>query len=132
MPTRIIGILNGKSRNVYQTLTVPRTEHVMKSWFRRIELIKIVKEVVDFEIVEREIAYMTKGVFLPLGLDELEMKPEGQRDWRWSNLWIDASMVLISDDKISIDGKRFRVSGTALFTEYGYSLYHIVEDYIGG
>lgn len=63
----------------------------------------------DFEVVEKMNDPITfRGVLAPLTAQQLSIKPEGQRSWRWWNLYTKRDLTLdwiITD----MDNVKFRV-----------------------
>lgn len=114
-----------------QVHTGLRIETSMFSWFRPLEVSKVIKHLVDFETVERLISYNTRGVILPFHQDDMSMNQDGQRDWRWRQLFCGLDVDLKIDDVAVIEGVRFRVMSEGDFRAYGYNYFELQEDYNG-
>lgn len=82
----------------------------------------------NFQAVEKvkQINYFD-GVMLPLPDRVLEMKPEGQRSWRWQELYTDAGL---KPDWVIVDteGNQYRVMAIADWSKGGYQKYHIAQE----
>lgn len=71
----------------------------------------------------------TRAVRQPFSPRMLEVKPEGERSWRWETVHALPDLILNPDDIILWGDHRYRVMQKSDFAEYGYVLYEIIEDY---
>lgn len=125
-----MAIKNGSSVKLNQKSgSLPDVSSALKNWFQEIDFIKIVKEMVNHRIVETETSISFRGVWQPMSSQDLEIKPEGQRDWRWFTIHSDIDIELKPDDKIKYQGTEFRVMKKNDYKIYGYYEYHVVEGY---
>ncbi|MDR1283125.1 MAG: hypothetical protein LBK99_20235 [Opitutaceae bacterium] len=107
---------------------LPFVGGAMQGWFQPITAGIITKTIADFEAKEAVAEIAFQGVRQPLSPRELMLKPEGERAWRWEMLHCDPSLTLNPDDIVIFKGTRYRVRLDASYPEYGYNMYHIVED----
>jgi len=109
--------------------TLPNMQDAMLDWFQKLTFIRIVKKVVNFNLVEVEEFDSFQGVRQPLSAQQLQMKPEGQRAWKCEMIHSFPDLVLKPDDQIKFNGVKYRVKEKTDDTEYGYIEYHIVQDF---
>ena len=109
--------------------TVPSVSTVLLDWFKTITFVRIIKEEVDYQVVEKLIPVTAKGVWQPLNSRELAVKPEGQRSWRWQKLLCTPAIALHPDDIVVADKIRYRVMGKLDWSENGYFEYHLTQDF---
>lgn len=110
--------------------TLPNVQGAMLNWFQTLIFTRLTKGVANFDLTETPKNYSFQGVKQPLSAQELQLKPEGQRNWKY--FWIHAlpDLVLEPDDVIKFtDGVAYRVIGKWDYTEYGYISYEIVQDF---
>jgi hypothetical protein len=107
---------------------LPFVGGAMQGWFQPITAGIVTKTTVDFETVETVAEIAFRGVRQPLSPRELMLKPEGERAWRWEMLHCEPSLTLSPDDIVIFKGTRYRVRLDASYPEYGYNMYHLVED----
>ncbi len=69
------------------------------------------------------------GTWQPFTIEQLKIKPEGQRSWKWFMLHTTTDVVLLTDDVIKKNGQSFVVMEKGNYDENGYVMYHIVDAY---
>lgn len=111
--------------------SLPDVSDALMSWFVPIDMLLITKSVVDFKNVEVATTISTQGVWQPFSAQQLNMKPQGQRSWKWFMLHTPIDFVLKTDDVVDFQGTRYRVMGKLDYALYGYLEYHLVDDYTG-
>lgn len=109
--------------------TLPNMSDALFSLFQPMTFRKISKTQVNFETVEVETGYSTYGVRQPFTPQQLAMKPEGQRAWKWETMHSLPDIELIPDDVIVFNSVRYRVMQKLDWKEYGYIEHHIVQDF---
>lgn len=125
-------IKNGSSIPLSQsTGTLPNVSEAMLDWFQPMVFTKITKEQVAFNTVERGVDIKFRGVWQPLSPQQLRIKPEGQRNWKWFMCHSDVDLELNTDEVIKYEGTQFRVMSKKDYVKYGYYEYHLVDDYTG-
>jgi len=108
---------------------LPNMSTTLSGWFQNIIVGLITKTVVNNRTVETSVNYDTRGVVQPFTPEQLEIKSEGERSWKWFMLHCQPSLVLQTDDIITIRNVRYRVMGKLGFDAYGYIQYELVDDY---
>lgn len=127
--SRYAGIVNGKDTTLDKVHTAPRMATAFQNWMRRMQLSIVKKELVDFETKERLITFDTYGLLIPLTVDMLAMKQDGQRDWKWRQLFTGTEIQLDVDYVVVVDNVRYRVMAEGDYSQYGYNYYELLEDY---
>ena len=122
-------IINGKDKTLSQTNNLPNMSETIKNWFQNLTFKKIVKSIVNYQAVETETIISTKGVRQPFSPQQLKVKPEGQRAWKWETLHCLADVALVPDEIVEFNSIRYRVIEKKDYTEYGYIEYEIVQDF---
>jgi hypothetical protein len=107
----------------------PNLASAVAAWMQPLEFVLVGKEMVDHILTETYITKRTFGVRAPLKPQELALKPEGQRAWRWEKIHALPSLKLNVDDIIKFGELRYRVMGKADYSEYGYLEYEIAEGF---
>lgn len=115
--------LNQSSNNL------PNVGDAMMSWTDKIICQKVEKKTINFQIVELLTPFNFEGVWQPASPQRIQMKPEGQRNWKWFTLHAKPSLVLVPDEIILYLGTKYRVSGKSDYSTFGYVMYDLHEDY---
>lgn len=110
---------------------VPDVSGALTSYFQQMVFQKLTKTVSGFQLVETALNLNFRGVIMPLSAQKLQMKPEGQRQWIWQQLYADPSLFLNPDDGIAYNGIYYRVMAKTDYTLYGYVTYDLVQTYLG-
>jgi hypothetical protein len=125
-----MSITNANSRTLSQSApTVPNVQDAMRDWFQPLIFILIQKSVVNFELKEVQTIVQFQGIIESLTPTQLAMKPEGQRNWNFINIWAYPDLVLSMDDIFQYNGKNYRVTSRNDWSQYGYVNYDAAEDY---
>jgi len=109
--------------------TVPDMADTMMDWFQLMTFGVITKTVSAFQLVEDVVNVTFHGVIQPLSGRQIEMKPEGQRQWNWIMVHSDLTLKLEIDDIIIYLGKQYRVQNSKDYSLYKYFYYELVEDW---
>lgn len=108
---------------------LPNMSSALTGWFQNIIVGLITKTIVNNDAVETTVDYETRGVLQPFTPEQLEIKAEGERSWKWFMLHCQPSLQLKTDDVVTIRNVRYRVMGKLAFDAYGYLQYELVDDY---
>lgn len=109
--------------------TVPDMSVALQNWFQAMIFSIITKTVVNYKVVEASTDINFRGVWQNLSPQQLQLKPEGQRAWRWYQVHAEISLQLFPDQVIVYLEKKYRVMAKIDQSLYGYLEYHLVEDY---
>jgi hypothetical protein len=108
---------------------LPFVGDAMQGWWQPMTFELIGKTILDHAVIETKTRINFRGVRQPLSPQQLAIKPEGQRAWKWQMIHAEPSLQLKNDDVIYYNGVRYRVMNRSDYTEYGYMYYEIVQDY---
>lgn len=128
----MLKIRNAKDRPLSETLKgglLPDMSDVIPGWFQPLSFGLLSKGVIDFEETETVENVSTMGMVQPMSPQQISIRPEGQRAWKWKTLHCLADISLKPDDLVVIGGERYRVMAKLDYSEYGYCEYHICGDY---
>lgn len=109
--------------------TLPNVSDALGDWFQPILMIKVIKLQVNYQTLERGDPIHFQGVLQPASARELQMKPEGERDWSWFTLHAYPTLILVPDDIVWIQTVRYRVMKQTDYAVYGYVEYQMIQDY---
>lgn len=109
--------------------TLPDMTDVLTNFFQPMTFTQITKAIVNSLLTETQTQINTSGTRQALSPQQLALKPEGQRAWRWQQIHTWPNVILSPDDIIIFGPKSYRVMAKIDHTEYGYLEYHVVEDY---
>lgn len=109
--------------------TLPNMSEGLLDWFQPITFTQITKTIVEFNLVETSVQINTMGVRQPFSPQQLSLKPEGQRQWKWQTIHYLPGVLLNIDDILMFNGVNYRVKDKLDWTEYGYLEVHVVEDF---
>ena len=108
---------------------LPNMKEALRGWTKRVQFTIIKKTVSDFDVQENTIATpMISAIIQPVSPQKLLLKPEGQRRWKWWQIWTDTHMLLqldwiLKDNK----GKTYRIMEFTDWKDSGYYAYELVE-----
>lgn len=117
-------------RKVTELIDLPDVSAAVQMFFQPIKINVVCKVQVDGYTQETTRCITTQGVRQAFTADQLAIKPEGQRGWKFSKLYCTPDVKLKLDDIIYIRGVKSRVMASADWAEYGYSEFDLVEDYV--
>ena len=127
-----VPIKNAKNTPLNQLQgTVPNMVQALTNWFQSIVFGVVFKEIQNFQVVETVVNIQFLGVIQPLKTEDLMIKPEGQRSWKWYWVHSNTALNLKNDDVFNYLNKQYRVMGKKDYSIYGYYEYEIIEDYTG-
>lgn len=110
---------------------LPNMSGALVSWFLSLTIEPIVKETINYQVVETTTPITFQGVVQPLTNKTLAIKPEGQRAWKWYWLHCVPTLKLDVDDVFIYAGHQYRVMALKDYSEYGYLSYELVQDWTG-
>ncbi len=121
-------IVNAKDKGLNYT-GLPQVGDVLPSWFQTLTFTLVTKYLVDYEVQEVLVTITTQGVRQPMNAQQLSIKPEGQRGWKWETIHCLPNVKLKIDDIVIFDNVKYRVKERWDWSEYGYLEYHICQAY---
>lgn len=123
-------ITNAKDKTLAQSQDLPNMSEVVSSFTQPITFVLITKSTVDGYLQETTHEIETRGMIVPLSPQRISIKPEGQRAWKWDQLFCLTDVSMNIDDQIIYDNEKFRIMSKTDYSKYGFIEYEIVQDYI--
>lgn len=121
-------IKNGKDTTLEASSgTVPDMSQTITGWFQKMTFTRVVRTVVNFEAAEVKTQYSAMGVIQPMGSQQLSMKPDGERAWKWYTIHADTSLSLMPGENVVYLGNEYRVMSSDDYDLYGYVKYDVVS-----
>lgn len=127
-------IFDGKNKNFQDSLNdsaLPQMDSVLTSWLLPMVFGIVTKTYRGGRTFESEEQISFKGVWQPMSASKLQLKPEGQRSWKWFTVHSTPDLDLENDQRVIYRGNAYRVMERLNYQEYGYLEYHLVDDYTG-
>ena len=121
----------GRSLKISQMHSgMPNVLEVLDGWMMDFIVDLSRQEEIDGDYVYRSKFKKMQGVMQPLKMEEINLKPEGQRAWEWYQLHVQANQVRIPVGKIvTFKNKKYKIMAMKDYSLNGYFEYHIVRDY---
>lgn len=125
-------IFNAKDRDLSAVAgDVPDVSGALFSYFQEMTFTIVSKTVVNFQVVETATNIVFQGVWMPARTQDLMIKPEGQRKWKYFKVFSQINVELDPDDIITYRGTQYRVVAKRDENLYGYFEMDLCEDYTG-
>lgn len=125
-----LGIQDGNRFSVQDSaLDVPNMRDTLSGWMRPLGLSLVMTQIVNFRAEQVERPLEAVGNDQPMSAQQLALKPEGQRAWKWRVIWTTTDLRLKPDDVIIRKGQRYRVMGFTDWEDAGFFKYEVVNDY---
>jgi len=122
-------IASAASRPLFPATSLPQVGSALAGWGREVAVQILRTVLVDGE-AKKNARTVNAGVLIqPLSARKIEMKPEGERNWKWNSIHASASLNAKNGDTIEIDGIGYRILGTWDYSPMGYYAFEAVEDY---
>ena len=102
----------------------PNMIDAMSEWMELLTFKLSTKVVSNFQSTETLTTLKFRGVFYPSAPQQIMMKPEGERKWRWWTL-LTAYNLSISDIMIDNNNVKFRVQTKVDYSKAGYYQYEL-------
>lgn len=109
--------------------SLPWVQNALNNWERNFIIQKVTITNIDFRAVETLINISFKGVVQIASSEELLIKPEGQRAWKWLMIHSRIDLYLQKGEYIIYNNKKFRVMDLKDYSEYGYYEYQVAATY---
>lgn len=108
---------------------LPNMGSTLQGWFQPMTFTLVTQQNIDGILYPSETTVSSRGVRQPMSARQLQIKPEGERAWKWETMHCLPEVILKTDDVIVFNAVRFRVMQVWDWREYGYREYHLVRDY---
>ena len=109
---------------------LPNLTNAVRAWMQPFTFERITKTITNYQLVETKTTIAFTGVIAPLKQTDLEIKPEGQRNWKWLEVHSTTDLELALDDFVIWKTKRYRVMGRFDYEDYGYFRYELAEAFV--
>jgi len=109
----------------------PDMSDAFLDWQSSVKFSLVTKEVDDFEIKETLEEYNFMGLFYPSTPQQIALKPEGQRTWKWWSL-ITQKKLNLDDIVKDINTTEYRVMSVYNWSQAGFYQYELTEKYTDG
>lgn len=117
------------AKKLNQITGMPRMNRAFHGWFNEITIIIITSVIVDYETVNTEQEITFKGTIQPLSTEDLQLKPEQERSWKWLKIHCFPDFILSTGDYIVYDSVKYRVKATKDYSINNFMIYELVEAY---
>lgn len=108
---------------------LPDVRDAVMALFQPIRVgIVVVERVNGFPSARISVSVNTLGVKQPMP-EQLVVKKEGERSWRWFTIHCSPDLILRTDDIFVLNRVQYRVMSREDWAEYGYLKYEVIEDY---
>lgn len=110
-------------------MPVPYLGNVLNGWTTKRTATFNVQTVVD---AKKTTVTTTKTLDIniqPMPPQQVDKKPEGDRDWKWFTLIIKSGPYMTKNDQVTIAGTKYRIMKAIDWSESGFQKYEAIEDY---
>lgn len=111
--------------------TMPNMSGAIDQWMQKMVFTIVEKTMINYQIYESGTDYNFQGVWQPFTIQQLMLKPTGERDWKWFMLHTQIGVGLSPDMVVTYLGTQYRVKEKLDYTLDGYLEYHLIQDYVG-
>lgn len=125
-------ITNGKDIKLNENSgTIPNVSGALLNWFQQITIGIIVKETINFTLVETVQYINFLGIWEQPSPERLEIRASGERSWNYASLWTQPEVNLKTDDIIIRNGVQYRILNKWDWSDGGYLQFDLVQNYTG-
>ena len=123
-------IVPANKKNISESPDLPDVSIGIQMYFQPIKISLVYKQNKDGYLQEFLNTFSTQGFRMAQSPQQLMMKPEGERDWKWSTLFTFPDLQIKVDDIITINKVKYRVMNRRDNREYGVQEFELLEDYV--
>jgi hypothetical protein len=125
-----LAIVNARDKKMSDVPTgLPDLSGAVQLFLQPAKLGLITKKQVDGYTQETINWVCTQVVRQAFTAQQLVLKPEGERAWKWYTLHTVADICLKVDDLIMLHGLRMRIMAKSDEAEYGFNEYQAIDDF---
>lgn len=119
------------AKTLNQITGMPQMEAAFAGWANDITLTVVTQTVQSTGFISNvENTINFKGVIQPLQPNQIALKPEGQRSFKWLQIHcLDRIINLNTNDRIVYNGEKYKVMARKDYSLNNYIEYHVIEDY---
>lgn len=122
-------MINASDRKISELNSLPDVSGSLELLLQPVKIGCVTKKQVS-GYTQESIEYIrTKAVRQAFTAQQLILRPEGERAWRWYTIHMLPDIVLKTDDVIILHGLRMRIMEKLDYLEYGFAEYHAIEDF---
>lgn len=113
-----------------QNSNIPNVADIVDGWLCDMTAQITTTVITDGDAIESFSTAYFRGMIQVLNPTEIELKPEGERDWNWCKIYCDYANFEC-DDRIIIDSVYYRIMKKDFWQDlgYGYYAYDAIRDY---
>lgn len=116
-------------RNITESPDLPDVSAGIQMYFQPFRIGLVYKQNNRGYLQEFINTFQTQGFRIAQSPQQLALKPEGERDWKWSTLFMLPEPSLKVDDVVTIQKVRYRVMQKRDNKEYSCVEYELLQDY---
>jgi hypothetical protein len=109
---------------------LPNLSGAVMAWVQPFSVDRITKTITNYQAVETKTTMTFKGIVAPLKQTDLELKPEGQRQWRWLEIHSTTDLNFALDDQLIWRTVTYRIMAAQNWADYGYYRYELAEAFV--
>ena len=110
---------------------MPKVDTALRGWQNNITLETVVDNINNDGLnvpIRTQVTF--KGTIQPLSPEQIQLKPEGQRAWRWLQIHaVAGTLNLDVNDIVVYDSIDYKVMGINDYSLSNFIEYHVVKDY---
>lgn len=108
----------------------PQIQVALSGWQQIITLKKTTQSIVDGDLVQSVQETTFEGVIQPLTEEQIQLKPEGQRSWKWDQVHCySGDLNLKTNDEVKFNNIDYKIMAVDDYSLNNYVEYHAVTDY---
>lgn len=118
--------------NLKNLNSMPNVDPALQGWFSTISMVVITQSNVKGLLETTRKTVKFEGVVQPLQAEKIQLKPEGQRSFKWLQIHTVVDNPLKTDDRIEYGGEKYKIMGKYNYEQNGFIEYHCIEDFQNG
>lgn len=121
-------MLKACDKTLCQTNDLPDVGMVVETFLQRLRIGIVQKTTIAGRTQEVPVWRSVMGSCQPMS-ENLAVRKEGERSWRWYVFHFEPDVCLETDDVIIFQGTKYRIMEKENWGQYGFIRYNAVEDY---
>ena len=123
-------IMNARDKKMNDQISgQPDLSWAVDGWFESIFFVHVQTQLIDGFAQDILVPIKTRGTIQPMAQTLVNMRPEGERKWRWLTIHCVPDVKLSISDKIIVDEVAYRVQGLWYYRRNGFIIYDCGEDF---
>lgn len=124
-------IPQAKNVPLSQTSSMPQQDTAVDRLLSPLVFERIQETLVEGLVQKLPVFVSTLGSIQPFTDRQLSVKPEGERAWSWYQIHTQTNFKLDVNERIKINGVRYKVMALRDYSRNAFYEYHIIEDFGG-